>query len=127
LAREGAEAAPVRGAEPEASTASTGSVAAFPLPASEAAASSRLSEEAALLRRARAEMQAGKRAEAFATLEASREKFSAPELFQEREALLIELLYRSGQHASAAEKAARFLARFPTSPHASKVRGFASP
>jgi len=77
-----------------------------------------------LLRRARAELQAGSLALAFATLEASRERFATPELAQEREALTIELLYRSGQRAAAGERALAFLARFPESPHAARLRGF---
>jgi hypothetical protein len=96
-----------------------GSVAAFPVPAH-----SRLEEEAALLNRARAELGAGKLAEAFATLESSRERFSAPELHQEREALTIELLYRSGQRAQAVVRAERFLAQHPESPHVAKIRSF---
>jgi hypothetical protein len=102
------------------------SVAAFPLADGQAASrASRLEEEAAMLRRARAELRGGRLAEAFATLEASRERFSLPELAQEREALLIELLYRSGQRASAGEKARSFLSRYPESPHAAKVRSIA--
>ena len=100
------------------------SIASFP--SEEAAlAASRLKEEAALLRRARAELRAGALAQAFATLEASRRAFTAPELTQEREALAIELLYRSGERAAAASRARDFLARFPESPHAAAIRGFA--
>ena len=43
-----------------------------------------------------------------------------------REALMIELLYRSGQVAAAAQRAKAFLARFPESPHASQVQQFAA-
>jgi hypothetical protein len=119
------ESAPVL-VEPPSGVAAQGSVAAFPL--TEAPASvpkSRLDEEALLLRRARAEVRSGALAAAFATLEASREKFSAPELYQEREALLIELLHRSGQSERARERARAFLRRFPESPHAAAVRAFA--
>jgi hypothetical protein len=109
---------------PAAQTPGASSVASFP--SDEAAlAASRLKEEAALLRRARAELRAGALAQAFATLEASRRAFTAPELTQEREALAIELLYRSGERAAAASRARDFLARFPESPHAAAVRGFA--
>jgi hypothetical protein len=124
---------PSRGAAPigtapvsttAAQTPGASSVASFP--SDEAAlAASRLKEEAALLRRARAELRAGALAQAFATLEASRRAFTAPELTQEREALAIELLYRSGERAAAASRARDFLARFPESPHAAAVRGFA--
>ncbi|HEY3493353.1 MAG TPA: outer membrane protein assembly factor BamD, partial [Polyangiaceae bacterium] len=110
----------------EARATASSSVAAFPV-ADARGASRALEEEAALLRRARSELRGGRLAEAFATLEASRERFSLPELAQEREALLIELLYRSGEPARAAEKARSFLSRYPESPHAAKLRSIAAP
>jgi hypothetical protein len=58
---------------------------------------------------------------------ASRRKFVAPELYQEREALMIELLYRSGQTKTAALRAKAFLERFPESPHAEQVGQFTAP
>jgi hypothetical protein len=97
------------------------SVAAFDDPAS-AVRASQLQAEAQALRSARAELRSGGLAEAFATLEASRRQFSAPELYQEREALMIELLQRSGQVAAARERANAFLSRFPESPHAEQIR-----
>jgi hypothetical protein len=119
-------AAPFAASAPlPAQTPAAPSVASFPAD-DRALAVSRLKEEAALLRRARAELRAGTLAAAFATLEASRQKFTAPELSQEREALIIELLYRSGERAAAALRAREFLARFPDSPHAAAVRAFAS-
>ena len=102
------------------------SVASFPSTDGAALAASRLKEEAALLRRARAELRSGALTAAFATLEASRREFTAPELFQEREALSIELLHRSGERAAAAARAREFLSRFPESPHAATVRAFAN-
>jgi len=123
LPTHGVDVPPATGAP--ASVAAQGSVAAFPLPdAPRPLPKSRLEEEAALLQKARTELRSGALAGAFATLEASREKFSAPELYQEREALLIELLYRSGQRERARERASAFLARFPESPHAAGVRAF---
>jgi hypothetical protein len=124
-ARFSASHAPVPAPAPSPVVALQGSVAAFPLPDAGPIPKSRLEEEAALLRRARAELRSGALAAAFGTLEASREKFSAPELYQEREALLIELLHRSGQGERARERARAFLARFPESPHAAAVRAFA--
>ncbi len=97
------------------------SVAAFPEPRG-ATRESQLQAEAAALRNARSELRAGKLADAFATLEASQRQFTAPELYQEREALLIELLSRSGRTAAARERARAFLARFPDSPHADPLR-----
>jgi len=61
------------------------------------------------------------------TLEASQRRFSAPTLDQEREALLIELVYRSGQFDAATARAQAFLARFPESPHAAQIRLFMTP
>jgi hypothetical protein len=105
-----------------------GSVAAFPTPgAAPDAARSRLEEETLMLRRARSELRSGALAAAFATLEASRHTFAAPELAQEREALTIELLHVSGERAVASARARAFLERFPESPHAARVRGFAAP
>jgi len=104
--------------------ASTSSVAAFPLLEPAALRKSQLEQEAKLLERARAELRSGALAAAFATLEASRSKFSLPELYQEREALAIELLHRSGQQAAASERVRAFVARFPESPHAARLRGF---
>ena len=101
------------------------SVASFESADERALAASRLKEEAALLRRARSELRAGALSAAFATLEASRQKFTAPELSQEREALAIELLYRSGERTAAAARAREFLARFPGSPHGAAIRAFA--
>jgi hypothetical protein len=100
------------------------SVASFPAADGDLAAS-QLKEEAALLRRARGELRTGAFAAAFATLEASRRRFTAPELSQEREALVIELLYRSGERAAAQARAREFLARFPESPHVAALRAFA--
>jgi hypothetical protein len=103
-------------------------VAAAPLVPEEAAASSRasrLEEEAALLKTARQQLRHGALAAAFATLETSRQRFSPSALGQEREALMIELLYRSGQRAAAAARARAFLARHAESPHRGQVQKFA--
>jgi outer membrane protein assembly factor BamD (BamD/ComL family) len=88
---------------------------------------SQLEGEARALLRARAELHQGRLGDAFATLEAARRDFSAPELEQEREALMIELLYRGGQVPAARARAKTFLSRFPESPHAEKSRAFANP
>ena len=86
--------------------------------------SSQLEAETRALRRARDELRAGKLSDAFATLEASRREVSEPELYQEREALMIELLSHSGQASAAEQRARAFLSRFPESPHAQQVRRF---
>lgn len=105
------------------------SVAAFgptEAPTSSAARASQLKAEAAALSSAREALRAGRLTDAFAQLEASRRQFSAPELYQEREALSIELLSRSGQVAAAQQRADSFLKRFPESPHADQIRRFAT-
>ncbi len=106
------------------------SVAAFepvgPALAASAVRESQLKAEAASLSSAREALRAGRLTDAFAQLEASRRQFSAPELYQEREALTIELLSRSGQPAVAQQRAEAFLKRFPESPHADQVRRFAT-
>ena len=102
--------------------------AAAAFPSSSGAVSNRasqLQEEAALLKAAREQLRRGALAAAFATLETSRQRFSASELGQEREALTVELLYRSGQRAAAATRARAFLSRYPESPHRDQVREFA--
>lgn len=95
-----------------------------PEPAARARRASQLEQEAALLKAARQQLRQGSLAAAFATLETSRQRFSASELEQEREALMIELLYRSGQREAAAVRARGFLRRYPESPHRGQVQKF---
>jgi len=87
---------------------------------------SQLEAETRALRRARGQLRAGNLADAFASLAASEREFPAPELYQEREALMIELLHRSGRRADARQRAQAFLIRFPDSPHAQPIRSFAA-
>ncbi|HVK68511.1 MAG TPA: outer membrane protein assembly factor BamD [Polyangium sp.] len=85
---------------------------------------SRLREERTELGDARAALRAGDTAGAFQKLEAMGDRFPSGTLAQEREALAIEALARAGQSAAASERAAAFLRAHPTSPHATKIRGF---
>jgi outer membrane protein assembly factor BamD (BamD/ComL family) len=96
-------------------------------PTSAAQRASQLRQEAQLLRQARARLRAGELAAAFALLETSRQHDSTNELYQEREALSIELLFRSGQAAAANGRARTFLRSFPESPHAARLRTFIAP
>ena len=80
-----------------------------------------LAREAALLRRARSELQGGDLPAALATLELSQRDVPRPQLLQEREALLIEALFRSGRRPEATRRARDYLVRFPDSPHAGRV------
>ena len=118
----GSSAAPAKISSAAVSSVATQpSVAAFD-DAVSANHASQLQAETQALRTARAQLRSGRLADAFATLEASRRQFAAPELYQEREALMIELLQRSGQASAAAKRAADFLSRFPESPHAEQIR-----
>jgi hypothetical protein len=105
-------------------------VAAFdvqqaPQNAKPAERASRLREEARVLRDAREALRRGDLAGAFAALEVARTEFAAGMLGEEREALTIELLAKSGQRETARQRARAFLRSFPRSAHADRVRSFA--
>jgi hypothetical protein len=117
------------------SAVSASSVAAFDSPAppgnivtGELEASgiraSRLREEAQVLKRARDSLRRGDLAGAFAALEVARSQFQDGALGEEREALTIELLAKSGQRDAARARADAFLSAFPRSPYAARVRDF---
>jgi hypothetical protein len=110
---------------PAPSVAQFGELNEAPDPSTEQRASD-LKQEALLLRQARQRLRAGDLTSAHHLLEESKARFAVPQLHQEREALAIELLFRSDQRA-AAERARLFLKAFPESPHASHVRTFAAP
>jgi hypothetical protein len=100
------------------------SVTSFPSLAPSPAPSSRLREEAAVLQRAREALRQGNLSGAFAELEVARTAFPRGALGEEREALTIELLSRSGQRDAARLRAQSFLRSFPKSPYAGNVREF---
>lgn len=123
-------------ATPQAAAAPAGaprpSVAEFgdsepPTPAQAIERESALRQEALLLRRAAQQMRTGDLEAASRSLNESTQRFAAPQLYQEREALVIELLSRSGRRAVAAERARAFLRAFPDSAHSSRVEGFLGP
>jgi hypothetical protein len=99
--------------------------AAFDAPADDAR--SALAEQARLLRLAREQLRDGKLASAAATLSESRARSGAAMLSQEREALEIELIFRRGERSLARDRAQAFLLSHPDSPHAARVRNFATP
>jgi hypothetical protein len=101
-------------------SANTPATADFSLDASGGA--NALAQEAALLRHARSALLAGNLGGALAVLEQSQRDVRNPQLLPEREALLIEVLYRSGRRAEGLGRAREYLMRFPDSPHAGKVR-----
>jgi hypothetical protein len=85
---------------------------------------SRLREESRGLGDARAALRNGDTTSALEKLDALSGQFPGGVLAQEREVLAIEALARAGQHAEASARAASFLKTYPTSPHATKLRGF---
>jgi len=116
--------------EASSAPATAPAVAAFdPLEAAERAKpsehTSRLRAEALVLRRAREALRRGDLASAFAALEVARSEFAGGMLGEEREALTIELLARSGQREAARQRARAFLHAFPRSAHVDRVRSFA--
>jgi hypothetical protein len=111
------EARPLEGAQPAAP-----SVTSFPSFSPAPAPSSRLREEAAVLRRAREALRQGNLSGASAELDAARTAFPRGALGEEREALTIELMARSGQRDAARQRAGAFLQSFPNSPYAGNVR-----
>jgi hypothetical protein len=84
-----------------------------------------LRDESLLIGRARESMRAGDAPGALGLLEQARTRFPDGVLVQEREALAIETLYRSGQRAAASQRAAAFLRAYPWSPLAKRVQAFA--
>ena len=85
---------------------------------------SRLREERAMLEEARDALRRGDAAGALHKLEQARARFPGGVLVQEREALAIEALSRTGQRAAASARAAAFLSAYPTSPHATRLQSF---
>lgn len=80
--------------------------------------------ESAWVARARAQLRQGDPSGALAMLAEIDRKVPGGVLGQEREALAIEALARSGQAESASRRAKSFVDRFPSSPHVSSVRAF---
>jgi len=83
---------------------------------------SQLREESAMILGARRVLRAGDPARALALLDAARTRFAEGGLVQEREALTIEALVRSGQRALATKRAEAFLRAYPKSPHGADVK-----
>ena len=90
----------------------------------ESARASQLREEIATILDARRVLRAGDPARALTLLDAARARFPDGILAQEREALTIEALVRSGQRALATKRAEVFLREYPKSPHGADVRSF---
>jgi hypothetical protein len=91
-------------------------------PSGRTAQATALEQEAALVRVARQRLHAGDIKGAFAQLEVARTWFPKGVLLQEREALMVELLDRSGQHAAAHRRARVFVRAFPRSPFTPSIQ-----
>jgi hypothetical protein len=109
--------------------AGAGAVEAVPAPAPvevvERERETMLREEGRLVGEARDSLRRGDATGALAQLEQIRARFPGGALAQEREALAIEALARSGQRAAASNRAAAFLRAYPTSQLAERVQEFA--
>jgi len=88
---------------------------------------SRLREESLLVLEAREGLRSGRASLVLRQLEAARTRFPDGTLAQEREALTIEALWRSGQTAAARQRAETFARTYPGSPHAARVQQLTSP
>jgi hypothetical protein len=108
-------AAPATSPDPSASGAA-------PLPGSPEERESRLREESEMLRQARAALRGGDTGGAMRLLEQARQKFPGGVLGQEREALSIETLAKSGARDVASARAAAFIKAHPHSPHAARLQ-----
>ncbi|MFT3773663.1 MAG: hypothetical protein QM820_50455 [Minicystis sp.] len=85
-----------------------------------------LREESRMVAEARDALRRGDAGGALTMLEQIRAKFPGGVLAQEREALSIEALARSGRKGDAAARAAAFVKAYPTSPLAARVQQFAN-
>jgi len=112
------EVAPVA-PQPEALSASA---AATQAPASSHA--SQLREESLAVMAARQALRSNDAPRALHLLEQAQQRFKKGALAEEREALSIEALARSGQIARASTRAQAFLTSYPRSPHAADVQRF---
>jgi hypothetical protein len=120
-----ANAEPSGAASASPSEASAGTAA--PLPGSLEERESRLREESEMLGRARAALRGGDTGGAMRLLEQARTKFPEGVLGQEREALTIETLAKSGAREAASVRAAAFIKAHPQSPHAARLQPYVQP
>jgi len=93
-------------------------------PARRTPSATTLVEEGRLLAKANALVQSGQARQALEVLRQSESRYPRSTLYQEREVLAVEALAASGATAAAKQRAARFLKRYPNSPHAGKLQTF---
>lgn len=87
-----------------------------------AAPTSNAQEESRLIAAARSALRAGDSARALSLLGEAEQRFAHGVLGQEREALTIEALAKSGQHARAKSRGEAFLKAYRDSPYAARIR-----
>ncbi|MFO0591663.1 MAG: hypothetical protein U0441_29220 [Polyangiaceae bacterium] len=110
---------------PSQATDATGSDA--PAPGSAEDRERLLREEREMVNQARTALRGGDTGGAMRLLEQARVKFPNGALGQEREALAIETLAKSGAKEAASARAAAFIKAHPTSPHAARLQLFVLP
>jgi hypothetical protein len=98
------------------------SAVATPKPRGGAVASEAVNAESAMILEARAALRGGRVTSALELLERAASLYPRGVLTQEREALHIEALMRSGATERARQSGASFVKRYPGSPHAGRVR-----
>ncbi len=108
----------------EAPTASNGAAPSASHEASPSESKSALGEESVAVLEIRRTLRAGDASGALRLLEQARQRFPHGALGQEREALSIEALAKSGSPDAAARKADAFLRAHPKSPYAADVQSF---
>jgi hypothetical protein len=118
--------APAAHATPRATPRVQGVPAPSAEPSAETTPASRLREESQAIVESRSALRAGDPKGALRLLELLRARYPDGALVQEREALTIEALARSGQTEAASRRAQTFLRNFPGSAHAADVRTFLS-
>lgn len=94
---------------------------------SAAESKSALRDESSAVLEIRRALRSGNAAAALSLIEQARHRFPRGALSQEREALTIEALAKSGAKVAAARKAQIFLHAYPKSPYAADVQTFTSP
>ncbi len=83
-----------------------------------------MAEESKMVSEARLLLRQGNAGQALLLLDKIQRQFPRAMLYQEREALAIEALYKSGQKQMAASRAQAFVERFPKSPFSHRVAAF---
>jgi hypothetical protein len=105
----------------------TSAASTTPLEPKRATTASQLREESLAVLEARAALRAGDAGRSLGLLQQAHVRFPRGALGQEREALTIEALARTGQTASARRRAEAFLRDHPQSPYVADLRRIATP